>query len=409
MEQFTLLQLNGLVSQTIREVFTDYYWLAAEISDVRVNTSGHCYLEFIEKNPKTGVIEARAKGNIWNNIFRMLKPYFEQTTRQSFSSGIKILVKVSVDFHELYGYALTVVDIDPSYTLGDMQRQRQLILRQLEEEGVLDLNRELEFPLLPQRIAVITSETAAGYEDFLDQLDKNKERFVFYPVIFPATMQGDKTEESIIAALNTIYTHRDQFDVVVIIRGGGSSSDLHCFDSYLLAANCAQFPIPIITGIGHERDETVLDFVAHTRAKTPTAVAAFLIECMQNAYFELSDMQQAIVSLCEENILQNRHHLQTSLYRLQTSTSVLLEKQQALLYLYRTNIENQLTQYFARKKHLLEVQEQFLQLSSPEHVLSRGYSITTKDGKAVKSAKILNPGDVIETIFQSGKTSSTVR
>jgi exodeoxyribonuclease VII large subunit len=352
---------------------------------------------------------AKSRGNIWNHTFRILKPYFEQATGQAFVSGIKVLVKVSIDFHELYGYSLTVLDIDPSYTLGDIQRQRQLILRQLAEEGVLDLNKELPFPLFPQRVAVISSATAAGYGDFLNQLEHNPSGFVFYPKLFPAMMQGEKIEDSVITALNRIYASKELFDVVVIIRGGGATSDLHGFDSYLLAANCAQFPLPVITGIGHERDETVLDYVANKRAKTPTAVAAFLIDWVMETWSELEEIHQNILDFYGEMLVLQKHRLQSSAYRLQTNTSILLEKYKASLQLYQTHIRNVSTQLIERKKHGLAVHEQFLQLSSPQHVLSRGYSVTLKDGKTVKSADVLQEGDTIQTIFSSGKVESIVQ
>lgn len=408
MDTFSLSQLNRMVSEVIRETFANTYWLTAEISDVRVNSSGHCYLEFIEKNPSSNALVARAKGNIWNNTFRMLKPYFEQSTGQAFVSGIKILVKVTVDFHELYGYALTVLDIDPAYTMGDMQRQRQQILNQLEEDGVKDMNRELDFPLLPQRIAVITSATAAGYEDFLKQLHSNPYGFVFYPKLFPAVMQGEKTEASIIQALDAIYEYKDLFDLVVVIRGGGATSDLHGFDSYLLAANCAQFPLPIVTGIGHERDETVLDFIANRRAKTPTAVAALLIECMQEAFVSLAEIQQEIVGLSKEKIVSCSENLQADALRLKSGASVLLEQSKNSIEMLCANLGGSTLRLLDRKKHDLEIKEQFLQLSSPRHVLSKGYSITLKNGKAVKSKESLQEGDIIETVLFDGNVTSRV-
>ncbi|MDR1119308.1 MAG: exodeoxyribonuclease VII large subunit [Dysgonamonadaceae bacterium] len=410
MEPLTLTALNRQVSLLIRETFSESYWLTAEVSDVRVNPNqGHCYLEFVEKDPKTQALVARSRGNIWSNTFRILKPYFEQATGQTFVSGIKVLVKVSIDFHELYGYSLNVLDIDPTYTLGDIQRQRQLILNQLAEEGVLDLNKELPFPLFPQRVAVISSATAAGYGDFLNQLEHNPSGFVFYPKLFPATMQGEKIEDSVIDALNRIYTYRELFDIVVIIRGGGATSDLHGFDSYLLAANCAQFPLPIITGIGHERDETVLDYVANKRAKTPTAVAAYLIDSVTETWSEMEEAHQSMVDFYGEVLALQKQRLQSSAYRLQTNTSVLLERHKTSLQLYQTHICNVSTQLIERKKHLLAVHEQFLQLSSPRHVLSRGYSVTLKDGKAVKSADALQKGDTIQTVFGAGKVESVVR
>ena len=280
----TLSELNHRVKDAIRNHLPETYWMRAETSDVRRNRNGHCYLEFIEKDTATQSIIAKARGVIWSNVFQMLSAYFENETGQQFISGINVLVCVSVEFHELYGYSLTVVDIDPSFTLGEIARNRQLILKQLEEEGVLTLNRELALPELTNRIAVISSPTAAGYEDFCNQLANNAEGFVFYAKLFPAIMQGDRSETSIIAALEKVFHYRSLFDAVAVIRGGGASSDLRCFDSYLLATNIAQFPLPVISGIGHERDVTVLDIVSHTRAKTPTAVAGFFIDHLQNGY-----------------------------------------------------------------------------------------------------------------------------
>lgn len=404
----TLTELNLFVREIISEAFPETYWLVSEISDVRQASNGHCYFEFIEKNPQTGILVAKAKGNIWNSTFRMLKPYFEQSTGQLFTSGIKVLVKVSVEFHELYGYSLTVLDIDPSYTLGDLQRQRQMIIHRLEEEGILNLNKELDFPSLPQKIAVITSASAAGYEDFLDQLKNNSQRFVFYPTLFPAVMQGEKTEKSIITALDQIYEHVDLFDLVVIIRGGGATSDLHSFDSYDLAANCAQFPLPIITGIGHERDETLLDAVANKRMKTPTAVAEILIETVMDTYAELLDVQNEIISLTKEKLLQRKQDLQISALKLTQAPKVLLEKQSVFLRSYPINLKKKTALYFFRRKQDLENAVYRIKLFSPEHILSKGYSITLKDGKPVKSASVIKKGDRLKTIFQIGSIESIV-
>ena len=283
MEQFlTLLDLNALVKQSIEQCMPDEYWVQAELSDVRVN-NGHCYLEFIQKDEGRSHLIAKARGIIWAQVYSMLKPYFEESTGQQFISGIKVLVKVSLQFHELYGYSLIVHDIDPSYTLGDMARRRLEIIKQLEADGVLTLNKELEIPVLPQRIAVISSATAAGYGDFCNQLENNPRGYAFYSELFPATMQGSQVEVSVLAALDKIIQRQDEFDVVVIIRGGGATSDLSGFDTYLLAAGCAQFPLPVITGIGHERDDTILDLVSHTRVKTPTAAAELLINYMDEA------------------------------------------------------------------------------------------------------------------------------
>ena len=294
-EALSLQELNFAIKEAINDALPQRCWVRAEMSDVRANaSSGHCYLEFIDKDEKSGQIVAKARGTIWARTFQMVKSYFEKETGQSFVSGLKVLVNVSVEFHEVYGYSLSVHDIDPSYTLGDMVKRRKEIILRLQKEGIFELNQDLPFPLLPQRIAVITSPTAAGYEDFINQLTENEYGFPFYIKLFPAIMQGEKTSESVIAALDKIFPHARLFDVVVIIRGGGSASELSSFDSYPLAANCAQFPLPVITGIGHERDDTVVDMVAHTRMKTPTAVASFLVECMVREASRLRELEQSI-------------------------------------------------------------------------------------------------------------------
>lgn len=429
--EFSLLELNNLVRGAISEAFPGSCWVRAEMSDVRTNaSSGHCYLEFIEKNPATGQLMAKARGSIWAKTFRMLKPYFEMETGQLFASGLKVLVKVSVEFHELYGYSLTVLDIDPAYTMGDMLRKRMEIIRQLKEEGVFTLNKELPFPVLPKRIAIITSPTAAGYEDFLNQLANNKAGYPFYPKLFPALMQGEKTEGSVIAALDRIYQHLDAFDVVVIIRGGGATSDLNSFDSYLLAANCAQFPLPIVTGIGHERDDTILDMVAHTRMKTPTAVAEFLIGCMDLAAGELEELQQEVselitnILLKQKNFLQllgarlpviatnrierNRSLLQMLGNRLPSSVSTLLTRRRSTLDALQMQLQNRSVSRLAEGTRFIQLTEQFIKMASPDYVLKRGYSLALKDGKIIKHAADLDSGDELVTRFADGDVKSIV-
>jgi exodeoxyribonuclease VII large subunit len=276
-EAIKLSELNGLVRKVVTDAFPEKIWVIGEISEMKINRNGHCYLNLIEKDEATDTVVAQARATIWSYTFRMLRPYFETTTGQILIEGLKVLVNVSVEFHELYGYSLNIQDIDPTYTLGDMARRRREIIARLTDEGVLDMNKEVEFPLAPQKIAVISSETAAGYRDFTDHLLNNPAGYIFYPKLFPAVMQGSQTEISVIEALDHIYEYEDLFDVVVIIRGGGSQIDLSCFDNYNLAYHITQFPLPVITGIGHEKDNTIVDLVAHTRLKTPTAVAEFLI------------------------------------------------------------------------------------------------------------------------------------
>ena len=430
-QELSLLELNNRIRGVVNDAFPGTCWVRAEMSDVRTNaSSGHCYLEFIEKNPVTGQLVAKARGSIWAKTFRMLKPYFEMETGQLFASGLKVLVKVSVEFHELYGYGLTVLDIDPAYTMGDMLRRRMEIIRQLKEEGVFALNKELPFPVLPKRIAVITSPTAAGYEDFLNQLANNRSGYPFYTKLFPALMQGERTEESVIAALDRIYNYLDFFDVVVIIRGGGSTSDLNSFDSYLLAANCAQFPLPVITGIGHERDDTILDMVAHTRMKTPTAVAEFLIGRMDSAAVELEGLQQEVSELAtgillkQKNYLQllgarlpvvavnrierNRSYLQMVGNKLPVSASALLSRRRSSLETMQMQLQNRVTTRLAEGSRFIQLTEQFIKMASPDYVLKRGYSLTLKDGKIIKHATDLTSGDELTTRFMDGEVKSIV-
>lgn len=429
-DALSLTQLNRLVKTALDEALPGTYWVRAETSEVRVNaTSGHCYLEFVEKNETTGQLVAKSRGTIWARNFAVLRTYFEQETKQTFISGLKVLVNVSVGYHELYGLSLTVHDIDPSYTLGDMARKRMEVIRRLQEEGVFDLNKELTLAILPQRIAVISSPTAAGYEDFVNQLIHNDYGFPFYVKLFPALMQGEKTEESVIAALDRIYAHRELFDVVVLIRGGGSAADLSSFDSYTLAANCAQFPLPIITGIGHERDDSVVDNVAHTRMKTPTAVATFLIGRMAEQLALLDELRRTVCEATRNQLTvkkttwqilatrfpvfvtghleRHRADLHTLTARL-SSVPQLLEKHTEQLELVPVHIRKAADAMLTRHTHELALSEQHIKLASPDHILKRGYTLTLKDGKIVKHAADLSAGDEISVRFTDGERKGKI-
>ena len=408
-QTISLYELNNLVKQALRRHLPDTYWIEAELSDVRSNYSGHCYLEFVQKDASGNNLIAKARGTIWSNVYKMLKPYFEEETGQAFSSGIKVRVCVSVEFHELYGHSLTVVDIDPTYTVGDMIRKRREILRRLEEEGVLDLNKELDFPMLPQRIAVISSATAAGYGDFCNQLERNPYGLVFYPKLFPAIMQGERVEESIIAALDRIYAEMEHWDAVVIIRGGGATSDLSGFDSYDLAANCAQFPLPIITGIGHERDDTVIDSVVHTRVKTPTAAAEFLISCMYESALMLEDYTNRIIGGVEVRMEREKHRLERLTERIPMTTKMYLQRGNFKIETIWQRLETALQHKMMKETHRLSLLEHRVMAASPEHLLKKGYSITMLNGKAVTDASTLKKGDRIVTMLHRGKIESEIK
>lgn len=432
MEEHTslsLVELNMLVRRSVRACLPDEYWVQAELSDVRSNYSGHCYLEFVQKDSKSNALVAKARGIIWNNVYSRLKPFFERETGQLFVSGIKVLVKVTVDFHELYGYSLTVVDIDPTYTLGDMARRRKEIISRLESEGILTLNKELELPVLVQRIAVISSATAAGYGDFCNQLEHNPYGFVFYPHLFQAVMQGDKVELSIVAALEKIYQTQEKWDVVVIIRGGGATSDLSGFDTYNLAAHCAQFPLPVLTGIGHERDDTVLDVVSHTRVKTPTAAAEFLINHLRGTAEALDGYASFINQTIPDILQREKERLERCVSRIPSQVEIRLQrevfrqerlfKRMELAWQSRLmreehrldlslRIAGALQTRLQREKHRLELFEQRVNAASPDVLLKRGYSITLNNGKAVTDASLLKDGDEIVTRLAKGEIRSKV-
>jgi exodeoxyribonuclease VII large subunit len=320
-----------------------------------------------------------------------------------------VMVQVTVEFHELYGYSLTVIDIDPTYTLGDMARKRREILKQLEEEGVLTLNKELEMPMLVQRIAVISSASAAGYGDFCRQLEENPYGFIFYPHLFPALMQGNQVEESVIDALNQVNNRRDDFDAVVIIRGGGATSDLSGFDTYLLAANCAQFPLPIITGIGHERDDTVIDSVAHTRVKTPTAAAQFFITHMHEAAESLEELAQTLISSVSARMDKEHSRLADLTNRLPMVIKNRTIREGYLLEQLMQRIHVAIARNLTNRKHRLMLLEQRINDASPERLLKRGYSLTFKDGKAITDSALLKPGDIITTRLAKGEVRSEVK
>ena len=408
MESLSLYELGRLIRRTLNQGLPDAYWVQAELSEVREAYNGHCYIELVQKAERGNALLAKARGTIWANIYKMLRPYFENATGQCFAAGIKVLLQVSVEYHEQYGLSLTVHDIDPTYTLGDMARRRREILMQLEEEGVLTLNKELSMPLLPQRIAVVSAAGAAGYGDFCDQLMDNPYGFVFYPKLFPAVMQGDRVEETVIAALDRIAAERDEWDVVVIIRGGGATSDLSGFDTYPLAANCVQFPLPIITGIGHERDDTVLDMVAHTRVKTPTAAAEYLIATLSDAAAALDTLVASLTANLTECIHREEARLQQIATRLPSLLALVHTRQLHRIEQIESRLKVAGAHSLVKQQHRLQLIEKIIEGASPSHILQRGYSITRCDGRVVRNAASLPEGTVLTTEFADGQVNSLV-
>ncbi len=383
----TLYSLNNLVRETLAKGLPVAYWVTGELSEVRETQAGHCYIELVERDEVTQEMVAKARGTIWARIYSLLKPYFLEQTGERFAAGLKVLLKVTVVFHELYGFSLDVCDIEPAYTLGDIARRKQAILNRLAAEGVLNLNKELPFPALPQRIAVISSSFAAGYGDFCDQLRNNPYGFVFYTHLFPAPMQGNKVEEGIIAALDKISENIDFWDVVVIIRGGGATSDLSCFDAYDLANNCAQFPLPIITGIGHQRDDTVVDAVAHTRAKTPTAAAELLIHAFAAQSAAIEEAREVLGTAARDILETHRRRLAVVLQSLPVYTALYLQQQ----------------------AHKLDLWEQNIVSSSPERILSLGYGIVRVGEKVVRSIDDVPAGAEVVTTVAGGSFTSVVK
>lgn len=408
MEAITLLELNGRVKSTLQFEMPDAYWVQAEISSISPSGQGHCYLELVQKDATGRNFLAKAKANIWRGTWLKLKPYFEAQTGETLKVGMKVLLQVTVTFHEVYGYSLVVQDIDPTYTMGDMARRRKEILEQLEKDGVIGLNRELEIPALPQRIAVISSATAAGWGDFRDQLSKNIYGFQFYVKLFPAAMQGDDVERSVISALNAVAMRRDDFDVVIIIRGGGAVSELSCFDSYNLAFNIANFPLPVITGIGHERDDTVADVVAHTKVKTPTAAAEFIINKVFDTASELENLKRRMTDSIAERMNDEKVRIERMSQKLPSLFAVLKTRQEQILETMWIKTANGVRNMLTAQAHKLEIVEKSLAAADPQVILKRGYSLTRLNGRVVKGASDLKKGDRLTTVFADGSVESEI-
>ena len=447
-KSLTLYELNALVRETLALQLPDEYWVEAELSEAR-EVRGHCYMELIQKDDRSNTPVAKASAKCWASTWQLVKPHFMRVTGQQVHAGMKVLLKVYAQFHESYGFSWIVTDIDPTYTLGDMARKRLEIIRQLKEEGVFELQKELRLPMFCQRIAVISSANAAGYGDFVNQLESNEYGFRFHTQLFPAIMQGEGVEQSVIAALEKIFRTPLQlprggeqeasprgglegvFDCVVIIRGGGATSDLSGFDTLALAEHVANFPIPIITGIGHERDESVLDMVSHTRVKTPTAAAAFLISHLKGVLDVIEDAEQSIVLKVRQQMEMEKIRLlhlsqqipslyslvksrqETRLDRLQSSlqlsVSRRLQDERHRLDILSHNLPPIAERKSLQEHHRLDLLREKLETLNPELLLRRGYSITLSAGKIVKDASLLHPGDLIETRLQKGTVHSVVK
>jgi exodeoxyribonuclease VII large subunit len=407
-EKLSLTELQLIIKDSLYLALPGMYWVIAEISEMKENYNGHCYLELVEKLPDELNIRSRVKAVIWSSRYRFIKSYFENATGESLRDGLKILIRVKIEYHEIYGLSLVINDIDPGFTIGEMALKRQQILKKLEEDGVLTMNRELEFPVVPQRIAVISSASAAGYTDFMKHLKGNSFGYVFYSALFETPMQGKESESGIIKALDRIATHIDKFDLAVIIRGGGSQTDLSWFDNYNIAYYITQFPLPVITGIGHEKDLSVTDIVAHRSLKTPTAVADFLIGCMNDTDNHIIDLSNEIADRSMLMMAESKMKIETARLRLipvskaqLVSNSTALKRRGEILVnasKNRLNIINSQLTGFGNSLKILD----------PENVLRRGYTITSLNGKILKKCGQVKKEDVLDTKFSDGSVKSKV-
>ena len=404
---FTLLELNRMVRETIERQMDGEYWVEAELSDL--HDRNHCYMELVENDPFGPTPLAKARAVCWAYRWTALRSKFERQTQQQLRPGIKVRMMVTPTFHEAYGFAYQVSDIDPDYTLGDIVRKRMEIIRQLKEAGIFDLQRELVLPRFAQRIAVISSAQAAGYGDFCHQIDDNSYGLSFSHELFAAIMQGEQVEQSVIAALDRINARIDEFDVVVIIRGGGATTDMSGFDTLALAENVANFPLPIITGIGHDRDECILDMVSYMRVKTPTAAAAFLIDHLSEVYAALVSARERISRIAERHLAYEKMRLKQLADRIPTLFALTRERQTKRIDALAHRLDSAATQRLERERHRLQLVAQRAQAQDPIHILRRGYSITLHNGHALRSGDELADGDIIETRLEQGTLKSEIR
>lgn len=419
----TLQEFNNRIKRLLADPSVMNCWVVAETTDVRINQ--HCYLQLLEKNPKTGATVAKIKAIIWGNQFRFLNAKFKQVTGRDIGNDMKIMVCLSVNYSPQYGLTVVINDINPEFTLGDMERQRQEILNRLTQEGIIGQNKTVPVPPVLQRIAIVSAAGAAGYGDFMKQLTDNKYGVCFYPCLFQATMQGVKTVPTVLAALDKVEQNQHLFDCVVIIRGGGGTEELNSFDNYDLARRVATFPLPVIVGIGHERDITVLDYVAGIRVKTPTAAAEHIILQAANALAHIGDLSNQVVSIARDYIARAKEQLSyyagnlpivaqriidTNTLRLQNFIQNIplhvqrrIEGENAQLARQKDAIKNAVAQVKMKETMRLEALGDKIELLSPRKVMARGYTLTTCEGKIMTDAAQLEAGKLVTIHFRDGK------
>ena len=387
MEQIGLLALQEMVKETLEDRFSASLWLSAEISELKQNPSGHCYMTLVEKDPDSNVLLAKAPAVIWASTWRMVKPFFESQTGRSLAPGLRIRVRTQVSYSALYGLSLVIYDIDPSFTVGELEMARQRTIARLESEGMFGMNASLPLPALPRRLAVISSATAAGYRDFMRHLQENEYGFKFVTRLFQAVMQGDSAPESIIAALDAVAAEADSFDAVLILRGGGGAMDMLCFDDYDLAVNVAQFPLPVLTAIGHDHDFHVADMVANTHVKTPTALADWLIDRFASEDWQVESMMQ----------------------RLHLAVRTKATAQEGVLDAFMLRLAHSVERRRLEALRSLDALEQRIDAVNPQRALERGFLIALKDGRRADRAASFAPGDRLTLLFRDGAVEAEVK
>lgn len=402
----TLFELNKLVKQTLDSNLAPSYWVVAEISELRTNQNGHCYLELVEKQDEQVIAKTRA--TIWAYTYRNLSTWFEGMTGKALQPGLKILCNVAIQYHELYGFSINIKDIDANFTLGERARLRKEIIDKLIDDGVFEMNKMHSLPIVPQKIAVISSPTAAGYGDFMNQLEANEKGYRFDVTLFKATVQGDQAAESIIEALHRIHEKSDDYDLVCLIRGGGSQIDLDCFDHYDLSAHVAQFPLPVLTGIGHERDETICDLVAHTKLKTPTAVAEFLINGMRSFDELMEGYFNQIYHLTQAKLAAHQKELDGFTHRLKSAVKDQMKQGSLKIAYAKERLRTHTKMQLKSNKLYVEKLENHLNLVNPLKVLERGYTLTLHNGKRLSKTSKINTGDELVTVATNHKLTSKV-
>ena len=406
-QSLTLLDLQRMVRATLESRFCDPQWISAEISELKVNRSGHCYLNLVEKGATDGAPRAEARAVIWKSAYLPMASMFEAATGATLRAGLRVLVRVIVTYHEIYGFSLQIIDIDPRYTLGEIERRRRETIARLQQDGVWDMNRELELPRPTLRIAIVSSDTAAGYQDFMNELGRSAYRF--QATLFRSLMQGDAAEESIVAALTEIAQREEDFDVVAIIRGGGSTSDLALFDSYLIASYVAHFPLPIFSGIGHDKDVSVVDMVAHTSLKTPTAVATKLVEMADYEMTLVENFATEIAHNVEDMLHGEELRLYTHGVNISREATRHISNHEKRIELLKDGLLSRVEYMISTEEQRLNAAERTLQSYSIDNILRLGFAVACNQEGAIRSIANTRIGESVDIELLDGVVGAEIK